>query len=114
MLVGIYNGTKAIDYAWNQALIVDMVLTQPIVYEFHLLKPKTLMLIGAKDNTAIGYQWSPPEVQAVLGHYDVLGPQVAAMIPNAKLITFPDLGHAPQIQAPDRYHEALLGWLKTA
>lgn len=114
MLVGIYTGSKAIDYAWNQALIVDMVLTQPIVYEFHLLKPKTLLLIGAKDNTAIGAQWSPPEVQALLGHYDVLGPQVAALIPNGELFEFPDLGHAPQIQAPDRYHDALLGWLKTA
>jgi pimeloyl-ACP methyl ester carboxylesterase len=114
MLLNIYSGSKAKDYTWNQALIVDMVLTQPVVYEFHLLKPKTLLLIGAKDNTAIGAQWSPPEVRAVLGHYAVLGPQVAAMIPNATLFEFPDLGHAPQIQAPDRYHEALLGWLQTA
>lgn len=114
MLVNVYSGSKALAYAWNQALIVDMVLTQPVVYEFHLLKPRTLMLIGARDTTAIGSQWSPPDVQAVLGHYNVLGPQVAAMIPRSTLIEFPDLGHAPQIQAPDRYHAALLGWLKSA
>ena len=24
---------------------------------------------------------------------------------------FPDLGHAPQIQAPDAFHAALLDWL---
>src|SRR6187402_3032080 len=95
----------------TQAMIVDMVLTQPIAYEFPLLKPKTLLIIGDKDTTAIGKQWSPPEVQAKLGHYDVLGKQVAAMIPGSTLIEFADLGHAPQIQAPARFHAALLGWL---
>ncbi|KAL2071837.1 hypothetical protein VTL71DRAFT_13072 [Oculimacula yallundae] len=111
MLVNIYNGKQADKFTWNQALIVDMVLTQPVVYEFPLIKSKTLILIGAKDNTAIGKQWSPPDVQAKLGHYDVLGPKTAAAIPGSTLVMFPDLGHAPQIQAPDRFHEALMGWL---
>lgn len=111
MLLNIYTGSKADKFTWNQALVVDMVLTQPVVYEFPLLKPKTLLLIGAKDNTAIGKAWSPADVQAKLGHYDVLGPQTAAAIPGSTLIVFEDLGHAPQIQAPDRFHAALLGWL---
>lgn len=111
MLLGVYNGSKRLAYTFNQAQVIDMVLNQPIVNEFPLLKPKTLMLIGDKDNTAIGKAWSPPAVQAVLGHYNVLGPEVAALIPNSTLIQFPDLGHAPQISAPDRYHTALTGWL---
>jgi pimeloyl-ACP methyl ester carboxylesterase len=111
MLVNIYGGSQADHFTWNQAEIVDMVLTQPIVYEFPLLKAKTLLMIGAKDTTAIGKQWSPPDVQAKLGHYNVLGKQVAAMIPGSTLIEFADLGHAPQIQAPDRFHSALMGWL---
>lgn len=45
------------------------------------------------------------------GHYDVLGEQAAAAMPNAELIEFPDLGHSPQIQAPERFHDALLTWL---
>ena len=32
----------------------------------------------------------------------------AARIPHAQLVEFPDLGHAPQIQAPDDFHKALL------
>ncbi|ORX94827.1 Alpha/Beta hydrolase protein [Clohesyomyces aquaticus] len=111
MSVNIYHGSQADKFTWNQALAIDMVLTQPVVYEFPLLKTNTLLLIGAKDNTAIGKAWSPPEVQAKLGHYDVLGPQVAAAIPGSTLVMFPDLGHAPQISAPDRYHAALLEWL---
>ncbi|EKD12922.1 alpha/beta hydrolase fold domain containing protein [Drepanopeziza brunnea f. sp. 'multigermtubi' MB_m1] len=111
MLVNVYTGSKAAKFTYNQAQIVDMVLTQPIVYEFPRLQPKTLLLIGAKDNTAIGKQWSPKDVQAKLGHYDVLGPATAAAIPNATLVVFENLGHAPQIQEPDRFHAALLGWL---
>ena len=114
MLANIYAGSKGPTFAYNQALTTDMVLTQPIVYEFSLLKTHTLLMIGEKDNTAIGKQWSPPEVAAKLGNYSVLGKEVAKMIPNATLIEFEDLGHAPQIQEPARFHDALLGWLKSA
>ena len=33
------------------------------------------------------------------------------MIPHVALVTFPTLGHAPQIQAPDAFHRALLAGL---
>ncbi|KAL7624886.1 hypothetical protein AAE478_004100 [Parahypoxylon ruwenzoriense] len=111
MLVNIYQGSQASTFAFDQALVTDMALSAPVVYEFTMLQPRTLLLIGEKDNTALGKQWSPPDVQGKLGHYDVLGKQAAAAIPNADLIEFPDLGHAPQIQDPHRFHEALLGWL---
>ncbi|KAI1452423.1 alpha/beta-hydrolase [Annulohypoxylon moriforme] len=111
MLVNIYQGDEAAAFAFNQALVTDMALSAPVVYEFGILKPRTLLLIGEKDNTALGKQWSPPEVQAILGHYDVLGKQAAAAMPNAQLIEFPDLGHAPHIQEPEVFHEALLAWL---
>jgi pimeloyl-ACP methyl ester carboxylesterase len=111
MLLNIYQGSEGVHFAWDMALVTDMVLTQPVVYEFRNLTMPTLLLIGDKDNTAIGKAWSPPAVQAVLGHYDVLGKQVAAMIPNATLIEFPNLGHAPQISDPTNYHKALVGWL---
>jgi pimeloyl-ACP methyl ester carboxylesterase len=112
MLVDVYGGSKGEEFVQNQARVVDMVLTQPVVGELGLLRPRTLLLIGEKDTTAIGKQWSPPEVQAKLGHYDVLGEQAAAAIPDCTLVEFPDLGHAPQIQAPERFHKALLKWMK--
>lgn len=111
MLVNIYHGSEAERFTWNQALIVDMFITQPVVYEFPLLKAKTLLMIGDKDTTAIGKSWSPPDVQAKLGHYNVLGKQVAAMINSSTLVEFAELGHAPQIQEPVRFHSALMSWL---
>ncbi|KAF7511298.1 hypothetical protein GJ744_004863 [Endocarpon pusillum] len=113
MLVRIYRGPEAEPYAFDQALITDAVYTQPIVYELPLLtKTKVLLLIGAKDTTAIGKAWAPPDVQRILGNYSVLGKEAASAIgTNATLVEFEDLGHAPQIQAPERFHKALMDWL---
>jgi pimeloyl-ACP methyl ester carboxylesterase len=72
-----------------------------------------LLMIGDKDTTAIGKDLAPPAVRATLGHYPALGKEAAAQIPHVRLIEFPDLGHAPQIQAPARFHAALLGWLQS-
>lgn len=49
MLLTVYNGSKRFHYTYNQAQIVDMVLNQPIIYEFPLIKPKTLLMIGDKE-----------------------------------------------------------------
>jgi pimeloyl-ACP methyl ester carboxylesterase len=112
MLVSVYSGPKGAEFAYDMALVTDAVYTQPIVYEFPLLKMPTLLMVGDLDNTAIGKAWSPPAVQAVIGHYSVLGKEDIKLIPNGTLIEFPGLGHAPQIQDPDVFHAALLGWLE--
>ncbi|CAI4212805.1 unnamed protein product [Parascedosporium putredinis] len=111
MLVNIYYGSQRDAFVRIQARIVDLVLTQPIAHEFSRLQPRTLLMIGEKDITAIGAQWSPPEVAAKLGKFDKLGPYVLSQLPRGTLIRFPDLGHAPQISSPTLFHEKLLGWL---
>jgi pimeloyl-ACP methyl ester carboxylesterase len=111
MLAGMYAGKDKEMVAWNQALTSDMVFTQPVVYEFDQLQMPTLLIIGEKDNTAIGKAQAPEEVQKTLGRYDVLGEQAAQAIPQATLVEFPDLGHSPQIQDPARFHAALLNGL---
>jgi pimeloyl-ACP methyl ester carboxylesterase len=108
MLAGMYRGSGKDIVAFNSALTTDMIYTQPVFYEFELLKMPVLLLIGEKDNTAIGKQLAPPEIQKTLGDYPKLSRDVAARIPKATLVTFEDLGHSPQIQAPDRFHGALL------
>lgn len=100
-----------VTFTFNQALIVDAVLTQPVVYEFPLIKARTLLIIGTKDNTAIGKAWSPPDVQKKLGNYLELGRKTQEAIPGASLLEFDDLGHSPHIQDSERYHSNLLFWL---
>jgi pimeloyl-ACP methyl ester carboxylesterase len=108
MLAGMYRGPGKDIVAWNSALLYDMIYTQPVVHELGELKMPVLLMIGDKDTTAIGKMLGPPAVRATLGDYLVLGKAAAAAIPNARLVEFPDLGHAPQIQAPEAFHEALL------
>ncbi|EJM00128.1 putative hydrolase or acyltransferase of alpha/beta superfamily [Pseudomonas sp. GM102] len=111
MLAGLNKGPGHTQVAWNSALIYDMIFTQPVYYEFKDLKVPTLLLIGTSDTTAIGSDIAPPEVKATLGHYEVLGKHVAKLIPQSTLIEFPGLGHAPQMEEPAKFHQALLDWL---
>jgi pimeloyl-ACP methyl ester carboxylesterase len=108
MLAGMYRGPGRDVVAWNSALLYDMIYTQPVVYELAHLRMPVLLMIGDKDTTAIGKNLAPPAIRPTLGNYPVLGREAAAQMPNAKLVEFPDLGHAPQIQDPDTFHKALL------
>jgi len=111
MLAGLNNGPGKKQVAWNSALIYDMIFTQPVYYEFKDLKMPTLLLIGTADTTAIGKDLAPPAVKAKIGHYEVLGKAVAKLIPQSTLVEFPGLGHAPQMEEPAKFHQALLAWL---
>ena len=113
MLASMYQGKDGELFAWDQAHTTDMIMSQPVVYEFGNIGVPSLLLIGAKDNTAIGKAWSPPEVAARIGHYSELGPETAKAIEGSILVMFPNLGHAPQIQDPQAFHEALLKNLDT-
>jgi pimeloyl-ACP methyl ester carboxylesterase len=114
MLAGMYEGEGGKLFAWSQALTSDMIFGQPVVYEFGNIAVPTLLLIGEKDNTAIGKNRaaSAPAVQG-LGNYRELGPATARAIKGSVLVTFPEDGHAPQIQDADRFNAALLSNLET-
>jgi pimeloyl-ACP methyl ester carboxylesterase len=112
MLAGLNRGPGHRIVAWNSALLYDMLYTQPVVYELGDLSMPVLLVIGDKDTTAIGKNFAPPAIRPALGNYPVLGKQAASRIPHAELAEFPDLGHAPQIQDPDAFHKAVLGFLR--
>ncbi|QBE63226.1 alpha/beta fold hydrolase [Pseudoduganella lutea] len=111
MLAGLNAGSGQRLVAWNSALIYDMIYTQPVVHEFPQLKVPTILMNGDGDTTAIGSDIAPPEVKSKIGNYKVLGKETVKRIPGAKLIEFPGMGHAPQIEDPAGFHKALLGAL---
>jgi pimeloyl-ACP methyl ester carboxylesterase len=112
MLAGMNRGPGKRIVAWNSALLYDMIYTQPVVYEFPLLKMPVLLMIGTRDTTAIGKDAAPAELRPRLGNYAELGKRAAKAIPKATLVEFEDMGHAPQMQDPKRFHEALLKGLE--
>ena len=112
MLAGLYRGPGHDIVAWNAALVDDMAYTQPVFYEFEKLSAPVLLMVGDKDTTALGKNLAPPAVRATLGNYPVLAKAAASRFPHARLVEFADLGHAPQIQAPEIFHKALLDGMR--
>ncbi|MCL1127977.1 alpha/beta fold hydrolase [Shewanella surugensis] len=99
-------------YAWNSALIYEMMFTQPVVYEFKNLTMPTLLIIGKKDTTALGKNWVTPDIAKTMGNYPALGKKAAALIPDATLIELENVGHLPHIQAFDRFMTPLMAFLQ--
>jgi len=108
MLAGLNAGPGHQIVAWNSALIYDMIYTQPVVHEFPNLKVPVTLMIGDGDTTAIGGDIAPPDVKAKIGNYKVLGKETVKRIPGARLVEFPGMGHAPQMEDPEAFHKALL------
>lgn len=117
-----YNALLTIQAGWLKgpdkshtarvtALTSDMVMTQPVLYEFPDIKVPTLLIIGERDRTAIGKSLVPKEVAATMGQYQELGKAAAQAIPDAKLVLLPGIGHVPQVEAFEDYFKALVDFL---
>lgn len=97
--------------AWSAALTAQMIYEQPVCHEFKLVRPPTLVVVGAQDRTAIGKERVPPEVAATMGNFPELGRRVAKEIPNARLLELENCGHVPHFEQPEKFHAALLEFL---
>lgn len=113
MLASMYQGEDGKTVAWAQARAIDMIQSQPVIYEIDQIAVPTLLLIGERDITAVGRNRAAPEDAKKLGNYPVLARETAARIPGATLVTFDDLGHSPHVEAPERFNAAFLKALKT-
>lgn len=106
-LTGWLNGPDRKLLAWNAALTSEMLMTQPVCYEFELLKPQTVLVIGMKDRTAIGKAWAPTEVRPLMGNYPELGQRVSEQIPNCTLIELDTYGHLPFFENEQGFWDAI-------
>ena len=99
--------------AWNAALTTEMIITQPVCYEFENIKAPTLLLIGQRDRTALVNAKTPDEVKFRLGNYPELGKSTAKKISNSQLVEIDNVGHLPHIEAYPKFIAPLLSFLKT-
>ena len=107
MLAATYESDDRERVAWAQARTADMVLTQPVLYQFAQLEMPVTLLIGDRDRTAIGRDLVKDEIGAKMGDYTTLGDRTLERLRDGELILFEGIGHMPHIEAPDRYLEAL-------
>lgn len=98
--------------AWNSALTYDIIITQPVVYEFKNLKVPTALILGQLDRTALGKDLVPKDIAAQMGDYPSLGKEIAGEIPNSRLIELKGLGHIPHVENFNLFFEALMEVIK--
>lgn len=98
--------------AWNSALLYDMIMTQPVCYEFENIQVATLLIIGQRDRSAIGKNLVPEEVRKTMGNYPELGKKTNQRIKNSTLVALDNVGHLPHIESFNRFIQPLLAFLK--
>lgn len=111
-LIGWAQGPDKEQIATVSALTYEMVFTQPVVYEFNLLKMPTLLIIGERDRTALGRNLVSKKVASQLGRYDRLGQQTCNKIPKCEIVHLKSIGHLPQIESYPEYIRALNAFLR--
>jgi pimeloyl-ACP methyl ester carboxylesterase len=88
-----------------------MIYDGPTYQELPKLTVPTLLAIGQLDRTVFGRRFAPPEAVKSLGNFPQLGKDAQQRIPGAKLVTFDNVGHVPHLEAPERFHAAVLDFL---
>jgi pimeloyl-ACP methyl ester carboxylesterase len=99
-------------WAKAAALTFQMIYQQPVRHEFGLIQTPTLFVIGQHDRTYLGRGSVSPEVAATMGQYPQLGRAAARDIPGSRLVELPDAGHIPHLETPQKFHNALLEFLR--
>jgi pimeloyl-ACP methyl ester carboxylesterase len=96
----------------SAALTYEMIYEQPVCHEFSNIKAKTLLVIGQADRTVVGKARVKKELLPHVGQYPELGRNAARQILGAKLVEIAGVGHIPHMEMKDKFHEALLNFLK--
>ena len=98
-------------WAKTSALLYQMIVQQPVRYEFRLLTPPTLLIVGESDHAAVLSNYAPPETRSQLGHVADRAREVVKEIPHGTLIVVPNCGHIPHVEQPRAFETALLDFL---
>jgi pimeloyl-ACP methyl ester carboxylesterase len=99
-------------WARASALAYQMIYQQPVRYEYHLLRPPTLIIVGAEDHTVPLGGYAAPDVRATMGHFPELARDAAHDIPHGQFVVVPNAGHIPHLEQPQAFFDALLPFLK--
>ena len=99
-------------WAKASALAYQMIYQQPVRYEYRLLQPPTLLIVGEKDHTVPLSSYASAEARAKMGNFVELGRAAAKDIPHATLVVVPDCGHIPHVEKPREFQQALMGFLR--
>jgi pimeloyl-ACP methyl ester carboxylesterase len=98
-------------WARAAALTYQMIYQQPVRYEYHLIAPPTLLIVGAEDHVVPLGTYAKPEDVARLGDFVGLSAAASRDIPRATRVVVPACGHIPHLEFPDQFLGAFLPFL---
>jgi pimeloyl-ACP methyl ester carboxylesterase len=98
-------------WARAAALTFQMIYQQPVRYEYHLIAPPVLLIVGAEDHVVPLGQYADPAEAARLGDFIALSAAAARDIPRATRVVIPDCGHIPHLEHPSQFLAELLPFL---
>ena len=98
-------------WAKASALAYQMIYEQPVLYDYPLIEPPTLLIVGQEDHVAPLSTYATSDVRGTLGHVPELAGEAIRQVPHGTLIVIPDAGHIPHLEQPLRFHQELLNFL---
>jgi pimeloyl-ACP methyl ester carboxylesterase len=77
----------------------QMLYEDPVVYDWQHIATKALVMGGEQDG--------------LVADFPTLARNVADELQNAALLLYPNIGHAPQIEIPEKFHADLVRFLRS-
>ena len=77
----------------------QMLYDDPVVYDWQHIATKALVIGGEEDG--------------LVDDFPTLAYNVANQLQNSAIILYPNVGHAPQIEIPDLFHQDLIRFLSS-
>lgn len=77
----------------------QMLYDDPVVYDWQHIDSKALVLAGEEDG--------------LIEDFPRYARHVASELQNSAILLYPGIGHAPQIEIPDRFHADLIRFLRS-
>ena len=110
-----FNIKGAAEYPrWLRAFVnsAQLIYREPVVHEIPEITQPTLFIMGADDHNAPGRPNAPEALRAKMGQNAELARALAARMTNGRAEVIPDTGHLVFLEAPARYNELVLGFLR--
>jgi len=98
-------------WAKASALAYQMIYEQPVLYDYALLRPPTLLIVGQEDHVAPFSGYATPDVRERMGHVPELAQRAIAQVPKGTLQIIPDAGHIPHLEKPEQFRQAVFAFL---
>jgi pimeloyl-ACP methyl ester carboxylesterase len=99
-------------WAKASALAYQMIYEQPVCYEYSLLEPATLLLMGEADHAAPLSAYASPEMRKTMGHPTDLARELVKQVPHGQIVVVPRAGHIPHVEQPQEFRASVLKFLR--